>query len=73
MFRNLIPALADKFHLIAPDYPGYGASSMPLLEDFEYSFDNITNIIEKFVTQMGIKIFKKRNRARTINRIIRSN
>ena len=55
MFRNLIPALADKYHLIAPDYPGYGASSMPLLEDFEYSFDNLSNIIEKFVTQLGLK------------------
>jgi len=55
MFRNLIPALADKFHLIAPDYPGFGASSMPLLGEFEYSFDNLTNTIEKFITQLGLK------------------
>jgi len=47
MFRNLIPALADKFHLIAPDYPGFGASSMPLRGKFEYSFDNLANVIEK--------------------------
>ena len=55
MFRNLIPALADKFHLVAPDYPGYGASSMPALGEFEYSFDNLANIMEKFVTQLGLK------------------
>lgn len=55
MFRNLIPALADKFHLIAPDYPGYGASSMPPLGEFEYSFDNLANIMEKFVTTLGLK------------------
>ena len=55
MFRNLIPALADKFHLIAPDYPGFGASSMPSLGEFEYSFANLANIMEKFVTQLGLK------------------
>ena len=55
MFRNLIPALADKFHLIAPDYPGFGASAMPLVNEFEYSFDNLANIIEKFVTQLGLE------------------
>jgi pimeloyl-ACP methyl ester carboxylesterase len=41
MFRNLIPALADEFHLIAPDYPGYGNSSMPTVDEFEYTFDNL--------------------------------
>jgi len=55
MFRNLIPALADKFHIVAPDYPGFGASSMPFVGEFEYSFDNLADIIEKFVTQMGLK------------------
>ena len=41
MFRNLIPRLSDRFHLVAPDFPGFGASSMPSMEEFEYSFDNI--------------------------------
>ncbi|MEZ0268649.1 MAG: alpha/beta fold hydrolase, partial [Nitrososphaeraceae archaeon] len=35
MFRNVIPALADKFHLVAPDYPGFGYSSMPPVDTFE--------------------------------------
>lgn len=39
MFRNLIPALADEFHLIALDYPGFGASSMPKVDEWEYSFE----------------------------------
>jgi len=39
MFRNLIPALSDRFHLVAPDYPGFGNSDQPATEDFEYSFD----------------------------------
>ncbi len=41
MFRNLIPALAGKYHVIAPDYPGFGASDMPQAKDFEYSFAKI--------------------------------
>ncbi len=40
MFRNLIPQLSDRFHLVAPDYPGYGNSSMPKVDEFDYSFDN---------------------------------
>jgi hypothetical protein len=39
LFRNLIPSLADEFHLVAPDYPGYGNSSMPSVDEFDYSFD----------------------------------
>ncbi len=48
MFRNLIPALSDRFHMVAPDYPGYGNSSMPAIGEFEYSFDRFAEIIEKF-------------------------
>ena len=54
MFRNLIPALADRFHLIAPGYPGYGYSAMPSVEKFKYSFDNIARIIEKFIDDIGL-------------------
>ena len=55
MFRNLIPSLADTFHLIAPDYPGFGASSMPHVDEFEYSFDNLAAVMEKFVEQLGLE------------------
>ena len=54
MFRNLIPKLADRFHLVAPDYPGYGASSMPGLDEFEYSFDNLARVVERFLDKLEI-------------------
>jgi pimeloyl-ACP methyl ester carboxylesterase len=54
MFRNLIPALSDRFHLLAPDYPGFGNSSMPPADKFEYSFDSFSRIIEKFIEKIGI-------------------
>ena len=55
MFRNLIPALADRFHLVAPDYPGYGNSSMPTVHEFDYTFDHLAEIIEKFITAINLK------------------
>lgn len=55
MFRNLIPALSDRFHLVAPDYPGFGNSSMPALEEFDYTFDRLADIIEKFTEKLGLK------------------
>ena len=45
MFRNLIPILAKKYHVIAPDYPGFGASDMPRAQDFDYSFANIATLM----------------------------
>jgi pimeloyl-ACP methyl ester carboxylesterase len=54
MFRNLIPALADRFHLVAPDYPGYGNSSMPKVDEFDYTFDNLSEIIDKFTMKLGL-------------------
>jgi pimeloyl-ACP methyl ester carboxylesterase len=51
MFRNLIMRLSDEFHLVAPDYPGYGNSSAPPVDAFDYSFDHIAEIIEKFAQQ----------------------
>ena len=54
MFRNLIPALADEFRLIAPDYPGFGNSSMPTVDEFEYTFENLVNVIEQFTEQLGL-------------------
>lgn len=55
MFRNVIPALADKFHLVAPDYPGFGYSSMPPVDRFEYTFDHLAEIVDKFVHQTGLE------------------
>ena len=54
MFRNLIPALADEFHLVAPDYPGYGNSSMPALDELDYSFDRFAAIIQKLTDKLGL-------------------
>ena len=57
MFRDLIPQLADQYHLVAPDYPGFGYSSMPDVNEFEYSFDNVSNIIDKFIDKIGLKTY----------------
>ena len=57
MFRNLIPALSDKYHLIAPDYPGYGHSSMPNVNDFEYTFDHLAEIVDSFIEDRGIQFY----------------
>ena len=57
MFRDLIPQLADEYHLVAPDYPGYGQSSMPSVDEFEYSFDNIANIVDQFIDKVGLKSY----------------
>jgi pimeloyl-ACP methyl ester carboxylesterase len=54
MFRNLIPRLASCFHVIAPDYPGFGLSSMPDHESFAYTFENLTNIVEQLVLTLGL-------------------
>lgn len=53
MYRNLIPKLAEKFHVIAPDYPGFGNSSMPALSEFEYSFANLAKITDTFLSKVG--------------------
>jgi len=57
MFRDLIPPLADKFHLVAPDLPGFGLSDMPPREKFEYTFDNIARVIERFTEIVGFDRF----------------
>ncbi len=54
MFRNLIPALSDKYHVVAPDYPGYGFSSMPTVDEFDYTFDNLAAVMEKFIDKLGL-------------------
>jgi pimeloyl-ACP methyl ester carboxylesterase len=55
MFRDLIPVLASEYHVIAPDYPGFGFSSMPSSDDFDYTFARVTEIIEAFVDQLELE------------------
>jgi len=57
MFRDLIPLLADKFHIVAPDLPGFGQSDMPSREDFIYNFENIAHVIERFTEVIGFDRF----------------
>jgi pimeloyl-ACP methyl ester carboxylesterase len=54
MFRDLIPLLADRFHLVAPDYPGFGYSAQPKVDEFDYTFDHLTDVIEGFVDALGL-------------------
>ena len=57
MFRDLMPMLEDRFHLIAPDYPGFGQSDIPPRSEFTYSFDNIADVIDSFIESLGISKF----------------
>jgi pimeloyl-ACP methyl ester carboxylesterase len=54
MFRNLIPSLADRYRVLAPDYPGFGHSSMPPRDNFAYTFDNLAEVVEEFTTILGL-------------------
>jgi pimeloyl-ACP methyl ester carboxylesterase len=54
MFRNLIPQLADRYHVIAPDYPGYGQSGQPAMDKFTYSFDNLATVVDKLTGKLGL-------------------
>jgi pimeloyl-ACP methyl ester carboxylesterase len=58
MFRDLIPRLADRFHIIAPDYIGFGYSEQPNVTEFPYNFENLTRIVEKLVFgELGLSKF----------------
>jgi pimeloyl-ACP methyl ester carboxylesterase len=57
MFKDLMHALCDRFHLIAPDYPGFGASAFPVPKDYAYTFQNIASTINAFTDQIGLKKF----------------
>ncbi len=54
MFRNLIPELAGRYHVIAPDYPGFGASAMPQADQFDYSFANIARLMTGLLDHKGV-------------------
>ena len=57
MFRDLIPQLANQFHLVAPDLPAFGQSDMPARSSFTYTFENITNVIDRFTEMIGLSRF----------------
>src|SRR5262249_29540798 len=57
MFRDLIPRLTSRFHVVAPDLPGFGQSDMPSREKFHYTFDNIANVIDRFTEVAGLNRF----------------
>lgn len=54
MFRNLIPLLADRFHVIAPDYVGFGQSDAPSASEFDYTFDNLTAHVAGLIDALGL-------------------
>lgn len=57
MFRDLIPMLEDRFHLIAPDYPGFGQSESPSRDTFTYTFDHLAEVMDAFLEELGIDRF----------------
>ena len=57
MFRDLIPLLSDRFHIVAPDLPGFGQSDMPPRSQFKYSFENIARVIDRFTEVIGFDRF----------------
>ena len=57
MFRDLMPMLEDRFHLIAPDYPGFGQSVSPDRDQFEYTFDHLVEVMDSFLEKLGIDRF----------------
>jgi len=54
-YRDLIPLLSDKYHVVAPDLPGFGYSDSPPRSEYTYSFDHLTKVIDNFTQQMGLK------------------
>jgi pimeloyl-ACP methyl ester carboxylesterase len=54
MWEPLLPLLADRYHLVAPDYPGFGHSSAPSPSSFEYTFDNLASVMDELTTKLGI-------------------
>jgi len=55
MFRDLIPKLAGRYHVIAPDYPGFGYSDQPTTTQFKYTFDSIADLLDKFLKAVSVE------------------
>lgn len=54
MFRDLIPRLADRYHVIAPDHLGFGLSDAPAVDEFDYTFDALTDLTEGLLAELGV-------------------
>ncbi|HZH63111.1 MAG TPA: alpha/beta hydrolase [Metabacillus sp.] len=57
MFRNLINELMDEYHIIAPDYPGFGNSDQPGIDEFDYTFDHLASVINEFLEELKLEKF----------------
>jgi pimeloyl-ACP methyl ester carboxylesterase len=57
MFRNLIPILARHYHIVAPDFPGFGQTDLPSHKEFAYTFENLAEVMGKFTEAIGLKKF----------------
>ncbi len=57
MFRELMPALADAYHLVAPDYPGFGHSPMPAVDEFEYTFERFAELMEGLTEKLSLETY----------------
>jgi pimeloyl-ACP methyl ester carboxylesterase len=57
MFRDLIPLLSERFHLVAPDLPGFGLTALPPRDKFTYSFDNLAKVVGRFTEAIGLDRF----------------
>ncbi|MFI5757286.1 alpha/beta fold hydrolase [Streptomyces sp. NPDC051569] len=57
MFRDLIPLLADRYHVVAPDLIGFGFSEAPPVDEFDYTFDSLTDVVEDFLHSVGVERF----------------
>ncbi|KAI7554751.1 hypothetical protein KC331_g323 [Hortaea werneckii] len=57
-FRNIIPELSKFFHVVAPDFPGFGNSGRPSRQDYQYTFTNLANTIDKFTAKIGLSMYR---------------
>lgn len=57
MFRDLIPELADNYHVVAPDLPGFGMTEQPARDRFDYTFENIADVVDRFTEVLGLTRF----------------
>jgi len=57
MFRNLLPALSDRYHVVAPDLPGFGFSDAPDRQQFRYTFEHLSEIVGRFTDVIGLNRF----------------
>lgn len=57
MFRDLMPLLDDRYHLVAPDLPGFGFTSSPPATEFAYTFDHLTEVVDQFTQALGLSRF----------------